>query len=193
MIGVAQEKAYAWRGWRDGGNDDAPALRVRPPGVYVNHYYFYILTATGGPAFVKTNAYAPYPVWIYLNRHVWAKRQAARAAIEFRALQNGFAACRRAVALAAICALLSDADVAGVLCALERGAVVAVHSRRARLAIVTACRSASSSVGEPRLRARRGGAWFELTIADQLDLSRSSRCRSSSGKITRATPGRFQT
>jgi hypothetical protein len=24
-----------------------------------------------GPAFIKTIAYAPYPVWIYLNGHEW--------------------------------------------------------------------------------------------------------------------------
>ena len=31
MLGVAQEKAWAWRGWRDGGTRRAPAFRVRSP------------------------------------------------------------------------------------------------------------------------------------------------------------------
>ena len=90
LIGVAQEKAYAWRGWRDGGNDAHPHFEFGRQAVFVNHYYFYIYDREWGPAFIKTNAYAPYPVWVYLNGHEWAKRQAARAGIEFRALDNGF-------------------------------------------------------------------------------------------------------
>lgn len=31
----------------------------------------------GGPAFWKANAYAPYPVWLWLNGHERAKRQLA--------------------------------------------------------------------------------------------------------------------
>ena len=111
LIGVAQEKAFAGRGWRDGGNDAHPHFEFARQAVYVNHYYFYICDPEWGPGFIKTNAYAPYPVWVYLNGHEWAKRQAARRGIEFRALDNGFAACADAEALAAICASLTDADV----------------------------------------------------------------------------------
>src|SRR5450755_380460 len=32
MLGVAHEKAFAWRGWRDGGRERAPAFRVRSSG-----------------------------------------------------------------------------------------------------------------------------------------------------------------
>jgi hypothetical protein len=32
--------------------------------VFVNHYYVYLLDPYWGPAFVKTSAYAPFPVWI---------------------------------------------------------------------------------------------------------------------------------
>jgi hypothetical protein len=34
-----------------------------------------------GPAFWKTNAYAPYPIWLWLNGHSWAKRQLEKAGI----------------------------------------------------------------------------------------------------------------
>ena len=111
LIGVAQEKAYAWRGWRDGGSDEHPHFEFGRQAIYVNHYYFYIYDREWGPAFIKTNAYAPYPIWIYLNGHEWAKRQAAQAGIEFRALDNGFAACGDARALAAICGSLAHVDV----------------------------------------------------------------------------------
>jgi hypothetical protein len=40
MVGVAQEKAYAWRGWRDGGNEQHPHFEFGRQAVYVNHYYF---------------------------------------------------------------------------------------------------------------------------------------------------------
>lgn len=43
-----------------------------------------------GPAFIKTNAYAPWPIWIYLNGHEWAKQQLGKAGIGFEALDNSF-------------------------------------------------------------------------------------------------------
>ena len=58
LIGVAQEKAQAWRGWRDGGNDAHPHFEFGRQSVFVNHYYFYIRDREWGPSFVKTNAYA---------------------------------------------------------------------------------------------------------------------------------------
>ena len=42
LIGVAQEKASAWRGWRDGGSDEHPHFEFGRQAVFVNHYYFYI-------------------------------------------------------------------------------------------------------------------------------------------------------
>jgi hypothetical protein len=38
LIGVAQEKAFAWRGWRDGGNDEPPHFEFGRQAIYVNHY-----------------------------------------------------------------------------------------------------------------------------------------------------------
>jgi hypothetical protein len=50
------------------------ALRVLAPvGVPDHYYYFYLRDRDWGPAFVKTVAYAPFPIWIYLNGHRWAK------------------------------------------------------------------------------------------------------------------------
>jgi len=80
MLGVAQEKAFAWRGWRDGGNDAHPHFEFGRQAVFINHHYFYIFDPDWGPSFIKTNAYAPFPVWVYLNGHEWAKRQAIKAA-----------------------------------------------------------------------------------------------------------------
>ena len=52
--------------------------------VFPNHYYFYMRDREWGPAFIKTVAYAPYGVWIYLNGHEWAKRQADKRGISLR-------------------------------------------------------------------------------------------------------------
>ena len=111
MLGVAQEKAWAWRSWRDGGHDAHPHFEFGRQAVFVNHHYRYILDPEWGPSFVKTNAYAPYPVWIYLNGHEWAKRQAARQGIEFTPLDNGFRACEEPERLATICDSLSEQDI----------------------------------------------------------------------------------
>ena len=67
MIGVAQEKTSAWRGWRDGGPDGHPHFCFGRQTVFVNHYYFYLRDPDWGPAFIKTCAYAPFPVWVYLT------------------------------------------------------------------------------------------------------------------------------
>ena len=49
MFGVAQEKAFAWRGWRDGGNDAHPHFEFSRQAVFVNHYYAYIFDREWGP------------------------------------------------------------------------------------------------------------------------------------------------
>jgi hypothetical protein len=61
LIGVAQEKAMAWRGWRAGGSDGHPHFEFGRQAIFVNHYYFYIRDPDWGPAFIKTCAYAPFP------------------------------------------------------------------------------------------------------------------------------------
>src|SRR3954447_27003450 len=88
MIGVAQEKAIAWRGFRRGGSASHPHFVYRRMSVFPNHYYFYVRDREWGPAFIKACAYAPYPLWLCLNGHEWAKRQAAQQGLDFRALDN---------------------------------------------------------------------------------------------------------
>ena len=127
LIGVAQEKTMAWRGWRRGGPDGHPHFEFRRQAVFVNHYYFYIRDRDWGPAFIKTCAYAPFPVWVYLNGHEWAKRQAERAGLAFEALDNGFRSVADDDALAAICNRLSARDVQGFFRALGGAAAVSVH------------------------------------------------------------------
>ena len=79
----------------------------------VGMYYFYILDPEFGPGFIKICTYFPYPAKVWCNGHEWAKRQAARAGIDFSALANGFASCGDPAALQAICDRFGPADVQG--------------------------------------------------------------------------------
>jgi hypothetical protein len=195
LIGVAQEKAYAWRGWRDGGNDAHPHFEFGRQAIYVNHYYFYIRDREWGPSFIKTNAYAPYPVWVYLNGHEWAKRQAEQRGLQCEALDNGFRSCADADALAGICASLSDRDVRGFFARWMR-ALPSPFTKveRSRYGYGLSVRQLEISDTRVFDRPAAGRAWFERTIADQLDLGRPDRVQIVfDRKITARTPGVFQT
>jgi hypothetical protein len=81
-----------------------------------NYYYFYIRDPDWGPAFLKSTAYAPFSVWLYLNGNEWAvKRQATHRGIALTPLDDGFAACEDPLALADICSDLVGGGGAAVL------------------------------------------------------------------------------
>ena len=195
MLGVAQEKAFAWRGWRDGGNDAHPHFKFDRQAVFVNHYYQYIFDADWGPSFIKTNAFAPYPVWVYLNGHEWAKRQAAHEGIEFTPLDNGFRACDQAERLAEICDSLSEQDIFG-FCDRWMSELPSPFTRaeRSRYGYRYSVRQLELSDTRVFDQPAAGRAWFEQTIRDQLDLGRPDKVQIIfDRKITSRTPGRFQT
>lgn len=74
-------------------------------------WYFYLLDAEFGPAFIKICSYFPYPAKVWCNGHEWAKRQAAKAGIAFTALANGFASCDDPAGLQAICDSFGPGDI----------------------------------------------------------------------------------
>ena len=83
------------------------------------------------------------------QRHEWAKRQAARAGIEFAALSNGFAACHQPERLQAVC------DSFGP-----------VTSRRSSIA-------GSREIPTPlTAEDRAAGYWWELSMR-QVEISRT--------------------
>jgi hypothetical protein len=53
MVGLAQEKTSAWRGWRHGGSDGHPHFEYRRQSIFPNNYYFYIRDPEWGPAFIQ--------------------------------------------------------------------------------------------------------------------------------------------
>jgi len=78
---------------------------------FPNHFYWYLWDEDWGGAFIKTNAYAPYPMWIWLNGHSWAQRQLDKASIAYEAADNMFLSCDDPVALQRICDRLGTGAV----------------------------------------------------------------------------------
>ena len=85
LIGIAQEKTPIWRSWKAKGQEHAahPHMEWTRQMGFVNHFYFYLWDPDWGGAFWKTNAYAPWAVWIWLNGHTWAQRQCDRLGIGY--------------------------------------------------------------------------------------------------------------
>jgi len=196
VVGVAQEKTSAWRGWREGGPDGHPHFRFGRQSAFVNHYYFYVRDREWGPAFVKTCAYAPYPLWLCLNGHEWAKRQAEKDGLSFEALDNGFRSCADAEALAAICARLSERQVWAFFRRYERllPSPFSPEDRGRGYRYQLALRQIELSDTRVFDRPEAGRAWFERVIRDQLALGRPDHVSLVfARRVIATTPGRFQT
>ena len=196
MVGVAQERTSAWRGWRDGGPDGHPHFVYRRQSIFPNNYYFYIRDPDWGPAFIKTVAYAPFPLWIYLNGNEWAKQQAAQHGISYRPLDNGFSACEDPQALARICHSLSADDVRAFFERWQAAlpSPLSVEDRARGYAHALAFRQLEISDTRTFDRPAAGRAWFEQTLPDQLTLGRPDQAAVIFGRrVTRRTPGRFHT
>jgi hypothetical protein len=196
LVGVCQEKTSAWRGWRDGGPDGHPHFEYRRQSIFPKNYYFYIRDPDWGPSFIKTVAYAPFSVWVYLNGNEWAKRQAARRGIAFEALDNGFATCADQAALAAICASLSAADVRAFFDRWQTRlpSPFTAQDRRRGYGHELAFRQLEISDTRVFDRPAAGRAWFERTLPDQLTLGRPDQVAIVFGRrVSRCTPGRFHT
>jgi hypothetical protein len=196
MVGVAQERTSAWRGWRDGGPDGHPHFEYRRQSIFPNNYYWYIRDPDWGPAFLKTTAYAPYSVWLYLNGNEWAKRQAAQRGIEFKPLDNGFASCADPVALAEICSSLAAEDVQLFFDRWQAAlpSPLTAQDRERGYRHELAFRQAEISDTRMFDRPAAGRAWFERTLPDQLTLGRPDQVAVVFGRrVSRQTPGRFHT
>jgi hypothetical protein len=196
LVGVAQERTSAWRGWRDGGPDGHPHFVYRRQSIFPNNYYFYIRDPDWGPTFIKTTTYAPFSVWVYLNGNEWAKRQAIQRDIPFKALDNGFAVCEDAAALAEICASLSAAEVQAFFDRWQTAlpSPLTAEDRARGYDYELAFRQAEISDTRVFDRPAAGRAWFERTLPDQLTLGRPDQVSIVfDRRVSRQTPGRFHT
>jgi hypothetical protein len=163
---------------------------------FVNHFYFYVWDPEWGPAFWKTNAYAPYPIWIWLNGHTWAQRQCAKAGIGYTALDNGFRSCDDPKALQRICDRLGPGAVKSFFWRWLRRLPSPFTTADLRAGYVYELAFRQFEVSDTRVfdRPAAGRAFFEQVIRDHLDVGRpSSVALIFDRKVTVKTPGAFRT
>lgn len=198
LIGIAQEKAVVWRSWKAKGQEHAarPWMAWGRQTGFVNHFYFYLWDPQWGPAFWKTNSYAPYPIWIWLNGHEWAVRQCERAGIGYTAMDNGFRSCHDPARLQRICNRLGPGAVQSFFwrwlhrlpCPFTRADL------RAGYTYELAFRQFEFSDTRVFDRPAAGRAFFEGLIRDHLDVGRPDQVALTfDRRINSRTPGIFRT
>jgi DNA-binding transcriptional ArsR family regulator len=195
MVGVAQERATGFKGYRPKGAPPTFFDFCRAS-VFVNQFYFYILDRDFGPAFIKLSSYAPFACKVWLNGHEWAKRRAARDGIDFEALDNGFASASDPERLRAICAQLTERHIrrffAYWMRQLPQPLTAADHAAgyRHELSILQ-LELSQTLVFERPLHGRQ---LFEEALLEGLALGRPDQLELVfARRITRRTPGRFST
>lgn len=191
FIGIAQEKAHALRASK---RADGPVITFQysRQAVYVNYYYFYLLDADFGPAFIKVCTYAPFTLKVYLNGHEWAKRQLDKEGVAYEALDNGFRACADPERLQTVCDTLGTAQIQAFFAKwLARLPLPLTEAdRRAgydyRLSIWQMEVSRTQVFAEPA----HGRAVFEEVSRENLDLGRPDRIQLVfERRVQKNTPG----
>jgi hypothetical protein len=197
VIGVAQEKAVAWRSWKAKGQEKSahPHMEWGRQMVFVNHFYFYLWDRDWGAAFWKTNAYAPYPIWIWLNGHEWAKRQLEKAGVSYQALDNGFRACADPLLLQTVCDQLNSDAVESFFQRWFRRLPSPFTQADVKAGYAYEMAFRQFEVSETCVfdQPQSGRMWFEGVIRDHLDIGRPDQVALIfDRRVSRSTPGTFR-
>ena len=198
LIGIAQEKTPMWRSWKAKGQEHAahPHMEWGRQMGFVNHFYFYLWDPDWGGAFWKTNAYAPWPVWIWLNGHSWAQRQCERLGIGYTGLDNGFRDCEDPAALQRICDRLGSGAVKSFFWRWHKRLPSPLTRADVRAGYVYELAFRQFEVSDTRVfdRPAAGRSFFEQLIRDHLDVGRpESVSLIFDRRISRRTPGTWRT
>lgn len=199
LLGIAQEKASVWRSWRDKsycGPGKRPQMAWGRQAAFINHFYFYLWDPDWGPAFWKSNAYAPFPIWIYLNGHEWAKRQLEKAGAPYEALDNGFRACADPAALQRICNRLGSGAVTNFFWRWYHRLPTPFQPQDLKAGYVYSLAFRQFEVSDTRVfdRPQAGRGFFESLIRDHLDIGRPQQTvLIFNRKLMPNTPGKFST
>ena len=198
LIGIVQEKASVWRSWKAKGQEKVPHPHMEwgRQKAFVNHFYFYLWDPDWGGSFLKTNAYAPYPIWLWLNGHSWAQRQLDKAGIAYEALDNGFCWCADPRALQRICDRLGPGAVKTFFWRWQRRLPSPFTRADLRAGYVYDLAFRQFEVSDTRVfdHPQAGRAFFEGVIRDHLDVGRPSLVSVIfSRRVDRRTPGTFAT
>jgi hypothetical protein len=204
FVGRAQEKAGVWRTQRrhnpvTGGSY---AWLVRSS-AFINFFYFYCVDADFGPFFLKFSTYFPYTAKLCLNGNEWAKRQAARAAIGFTPLDNGFAACDDPADVARVQEICDSLGPAHIDALLRKWLAIlpnpfAPEDETAGYRYELSVLQAEFSLTQMLDRPVSGRIFFEQVLHDNLDIGRPDQIslifnRRIIRKGRNATRGRFRT
>jgi hypothetical protein len=187
-----------WRSWPRKGQEKArhPHMDWGREMAFINHFYFYLWDSEWGAAFWKTNAYAPYPIWLWLNAHEWAKRQLDKAGVSYESLDNGFRACRNPSALQKTCDRLGPAAVQSFFDRWLRRlpSPLTIADLRAGYGYQMAFRQFEISDTCVFDRPQAGRMWFEGVIRDHLDIGRPDQIALIfHRRVSCRTPGTFRT
>ena len=198
LIGIAQEKTPVWRSWKAKGQEQAahPHMEWGRQMAFVNHFYFYLWDPDWGGAFWKTNAYAPWPVWLWLNGHEWAKRQCQRPASATPRWTTGSAPVQDPAALQRICDRLGPGAVKSFFWRWQRRLPSPFTREDLRAGYVYELAFRQFEVSDTRVfdRPAAGRAFFERLIRDHLDVGRPEQVALIfDRRINRRTPGTFRT
>ncbi len=198
LIGIAQEKTPVWRSWKARGQEHAahPHMEWGRQMAFVNHFYYYLWDPDWGGAFWKTNGYAPYPIWIWLNGHTWAQRQCDKAGIGYTALDNGFASCTDPARLQRICDRLGPGAVKAFFWRWLRRLPSPFTTADLRAGYTYELAFRQFEISDTRVfdRPAAGRAFFEGVIRDHLDIGRPSQVALTfDRRINIRTPGTFRT
>ena len=198
LVGVAQEKTPVWRSWPAKGQEHAahPHMEWGRRMAFVNHFYFYLWDPEWGGAFWKTNGYAPWPVWIWLNGHSWAQQQCQRAGLGYTALDNGFGGCADPAALQRICNRLGPGAVKSFFWRWQARLPSPLTRADLRAGYVYELAFRQFEISDTRVfdRPAAGRAFFEQVIRDHLDLGRPATVSLIFDRhISSRTPGTFRT
>ncbi|MGH3304759.1 MAG: hypothetical protein ACRDOK_24445 [Streptosporangiaceae bacterium] len=200
FIGRAQEKTNLFRTEKRRDHDGRSYPWIVKTTGMVSHFYVYGVDADFGPFFVKFCSYFPYNPRLCINGNHWAQRQAARAGLEFEALDNGFASVSDPAALQRICDSLGpdqiDALLRKWLARLPHPFTPADRAAGYRydISVLQAEFSLTQMLDKPVA----GRVFFEQVIRDNLGAGRPDQvslifARRLIRTGPRATPGRFRT
>jgi hypothetical protein len=200
FVGRAQEKTNVFRTQRRHNPVTGKAYPWLVAGTaMVNHFYSYGFDDGFGPFFIKFATYFPYVAKCCINGHEWAKRRAAKAGLDYQALDNGFAACADPARLQRACRSLSAAKINAFV---RKGLARLPHpftpaDRRAGYRDDISVLQAESALTQVLDRPLAGRVFFEHVIRDNLDIGRPDQVSLIFDRrvVTRGrhpTPGQFR-
>jgi hypothetical protein len=193
-IGVAQEFQSVFAASQRDNDSGPPSFTFYKADRRVTAYYFYVSDADFGHGFIKICAYFPYPGKV--NGHEWAKLQARRAGLDFCELSNGFASCSDPARLQALCDRLGPNQIQSFF---ERwmGVIptpLEAPDRAAGFWWELSMRQIEVSRTIVFDAPRRARAFFEATVADNLDIGRPDEVKLIfSRQIYKNTKSKFAT